>query len=85
MSEEKALTQVNEQRSNLDHRKIKLNTPEFLIRKHATKLGLRAKIDANGIECIYDRHQKGSWQNQVENCTSFDCPLHPTRPTSEGA
>jgi len=96
MSKEKAPTQVNEQRLNLDLCKIKFSTPEeagkagmnnhdLLIRKHASKPGLRGKIDAKCIECIYDPYQSGSWRIQVEKCSSLTCPLYSVRPKSGGA
>ena len=31
-------------------------------------------------ECIYDPIAKGSWRKQVENCTSYTCPLYEVRP-----
>jgi len=45
---------------------------------------LRAKIDAKCSSCIYDSHAEGSWRKQVENCTSYDCPLYPVRPMTTG-
>lgn len=41
---------------------------------------LRGSIDAKCAECIYDPIGDGSWRLQVENCTSFACPLYPVRP-----
>lgn len=32
-------------------------------------------------ECIYDPYQKGTWREQVRDCRSTGCPLHPFRPT----
>jgi hypothetical protein len=58
---------------------------QSLIDKRARKTGLRGKIDAKCIECIYDPYQSGSWRNQVEKCTSVDCPLFAVRPKSGGA
>ncbi len=54
-----------------------------LIAKMVKKRGLRAKIDANCIDCTYDPKDKGSWRKQVQNCTIFTCPLHSVRPTSK--
>jgi hypothetical protein len=53
-----------------------------LISKMASKAGLRGKIDAKCIECIYDPYCAGTWRKQVEECTSLACPIYPVRPTS---
>ena len=50
-----------------------------LIIKHAGKPGLRGKIDAKCIECIFDPYQRGSWRSQVEKCTCTSCPVHDIR------
>jgi hypothetical protein len=42
----------------------------------------RGRIDAKCVECIYDPLGSGSLRFQVENCTSFDCPLHNIRATT---
>ena len=87
MTNEKAPTHNNEQRLYLDLRNINFSTAEntekssmgyrdFLIDKHASKAGLRGKIDAQCIECIHDPYQLGSWRKQVENCTSYAGPLY---------
>ena len=48
------------------------------------KPGLRGKIDAKCCECIYDPiGGPGTWKQQVEACTSYDCPLYTVRPKSE--
>ena len=52
------------------------------IQKRANKPSLRAKINAKCSECIYDPYAEGSWRKQVENCTSYKCPLFKVRPTS---
>ena len=57
---------------------------EILLDRMAKKAGLRAKIDAKCIECIYDPYRAGTWRKQVENCTSLGCPLYPVRPQSKG-
>jgi hypothetical protein len=41
---------------------------------------LRGSIDAKCAECIYDPIDDGSWRLQVENCTSYACPLYSVRP-----
>ena len=44
---------------------------------------LRAAIDAKCRDCIYDAHGgSGTWREQVEACSSANCPLHPLRPIS---
>ncbi len=54
-----------------------------LIHKHTSKAGLRGKLDAKCIECIYDPVSLGSWRLQVDKCSSRGCPLHPVRATSK--
>lgn len=47
------------------------------------RLSLRAAIDAKCKSCIYDPGSgNGAWREQVEACTSSNCPLHPLRPVS---
>lgn len=53
-----------------------------LIEKHAGKPGLRGKIDAKCIDCIYDPLAQGKWREQVSNCTSPECPLYSVRAKS---
>ena len=44
---------------------------------------LRAAIDAKCKSCIYDPGSgNGSWREQVQACSSANCPLHPLRPLS---
>ena len=64
---------------------IKILRDEYLqklIDRMVGKPGLRGKIDAKCIDCIYDPLQKGSWRYQVEECTSPTCPLFNVRPTT---
>lgn len=57
---------------------------EFLINKQASKPGMRGKINAKCIECIYDPISgNGSWKQQIEACTSPKCPLYSVRPKSK--
>ena len=56
---------------------------QSVIHRLVKKGGLRAKIDAKCCECIYDPYAEGTWRKQVENCTSFTCPLYEVRPKSE--
>lgn len=43
---------------------------------------LRAAIDAMCKRCIYDPGAHGNWREQVSECSSTGCPLHPLRPIS---
>ena len=44
---------------------------------------LRAAVNAKCRSCIYDPGSgNGTWREQVEACTSGNCPLHPFRPIS---
>lgn len=46
--------------------------------------GLRGRVNAKCVECIYDPHMgNGTWRQQVEDCTSLRCPLWEIRPKSE--
>ncbi len=54
-----------------------------LINKHKNTNGLRGKINAKCAECIYDSFQPGNWRQQVEACTSPNCPLYEVRPVSK--
>ena len=53
-----------------------------LIDKHAKKTGLRGKVDAFCIHCIFDPYAEGSWRKQVTECTANNCPLYSVRPLS---
>jgi len=58
---------------------------EELISREANKPGMRGKVNAKCIECIYDDiGGNGTWRNQVENCASDSCPLYSIRPKSSG-
>ena len=41
---------------------------------------LRSAINAQFKDCIYDASGKGTWRQQVEACTSYNCPLYDVRP-----
>ena len=46
-----------------------------------SKVSLRGAINSKCRECIYDPvGGSGTWRQQVEQCTSFSCPLWPIRP-----
>lgn len=53
-----------------------------VIAREASKAGLRGKINAKCCECIYDPYSTGTWREQVQACTSKDCPLFSVRPMS---
>ena len=44
---------------------------------------MRAAINAMCRQCIYDPKGSGTWRQQVEACTSPNCPLYPLRPVSK--
>ena len=50
-----------------------------LIAKHSAKAGLRGKVDAHCISCVYDESQTGYWGKQVQGCSVVSCPLFPVR------
>lgn len=57
-----------------------------LIHRESSKAGLRGKINAKCIECIFDADGGGgSWRQQVEECTSVTCPLFSVRPVSSSS
>jgi hypothetical protein len=56
-----------------------------VITRQAGKPGLRGKVNAKCVECIFDPiGGGGNWRQQVEACTSVTCPLFLIRPTSAG-
>jgi hypothetical protein len=49
--------------------------------KRLGRLSLRSAIDAMCRYCIYDPGGgNGTWREQVQACSSANCPLHPVRP-----
>jgi hypothetical protein len=47
----------------------------------SSRLSLRAAINAMCRSCLYDPgNGNGGWREQVEVCSSSNCPLHPVRP-----
>ncbi len=46
------------------------------------KLNKTQAIAAKCKECIYDPGSPGTWKAQVEECTSYSCPLYSHRPKS---
>ena len=55
-----------------------------LIAREAGKAGLRGRINAKCIECIYDPYSPGSgnWRQQIMACMDTGCPLYDVRPVS---
>ena len=53
-----------------------------IIKRESKKAGYKGKIRAFCCHCIFDAYQTGSWLEQVENCTSLNCPLYSVRPTT---
>lgn len=63
---------------------------EELIAKHSAKAGLRGKVDAYCIYCVYEQGNGGTWVQQVSECTVNHCPLYTVRkgarsPIKEGS
>ena len=59
------------------------NRQAELIAEQMAKPGMRGKINAKCIECIYVQGEGGgSWRAQVEACTATSCPLFHVRPVS---
>jgi hypothetical protein len=56
-----------------------MNRRDALIDKHQSKAGLRGKIDAMCISCVYEEGQGGTWAQQIEACTVTKCPLFSVR------
>lgn len=60
---------------------------EQVIQQEIKKGGFRGRINAFCASCIYDPYSKGTWLEQVANCTSNGtknstlCPLYEVRPT----
>ena len=42
-------------------------------------MSLRKAIDIKCKDCIYHRHDAGTWRKQVALCESKSCPLWPVR------
>ena len=44
---------------------------------------LRKAINEMCKQCIYDPYSRGTWLQQVRECSTDICPLHPVRPGLE--
>jgi hypothetical protein len=64
--------------SNVDYK-------QELLDKQSNKTGLRGKINANCIDCVYDPIEAGSWRKQVGNCCGYSCSLYSVHPTTLNA
>ena len=51
-----------------------------LINRLTSKAGLRGKVDAICVECVYDPCEDGTWRLQVANCACKSCPLYTSSP-----
>lgn len=47
--------------------------------------GLRARVDAHCVSCVYDEMVPGTWRQQVEECQVTLCALWEVRPRSSGS
>lgn len=51
------------------------------VRLRVSRPSLRTAIDAMCRSCIYDPEWgNGTWREQVQGCSSANCPLHAVRP-----
>lgn len=41
--------------------------------------GLRARVDAHCVSCIYDETEEGTWRQQVQACVVYSCPIWDVR------
>ena len=55
------------------------------IARQLSKPGLRGAVSVKCIDCIYDPLDKGTWRDQVDQCTSHACPLYQYRPQRKEA
>ena len=56
-----------------------MNRRQELIDRLSSKPGLRGRVDAHCVSCVYEEGQGGSWRQQVQACTVTECPLYPVR------
>lgn len=62
---------------------MELDQKTKLINRLTSRKGLRSRINAKCIDCVYESSNGGgSWRKQVELCTVTKCPLWDVRPTS---
>ena len=66
-----------------EHPAKKVGPPPKDQRVGAPKPSLRKAINGMCKACIYDpQNGNGTWRQQIDACTSFDCPLYVVRPKS---
>ena len=53
---------------------------ERIVKKESSRPGYKGAVTAFCCHCIFDPYQQGTWLQQIEACTSWDCPLFPVRP-----
>ena len=53
-----------------------------LIERLKNKAGLRGRVDAHCVQCVYDPAVEGTWRQQVEACEVLGCPLWEVRARS---
>ncbi len=72
------MTTNNSTVNDIDYQRNKV------INREKAKPGLRGRINAMCATCIYDPFgSTGTWRQQTEECTSYNCPLYDIRPVSE--
>ena len=71
-------------RQTLNNPKRRRTPEEIITQLLSGTPGLRARIDANCVSCVYDEIAPGNWRQQVEGCQLTECPMHPVRPRSTG-
>lgn len=52
---------------------------EVILDRLLSKKGLRPRIDANCVNCIYESSFVASWRSQIEDCTDCVCVFHEVR------
>ena len=50
-----------------------------IISRLLLKPGIRPRIDAHCVQCIYDEQATGSYKQQVWGCLVNQCVFHPVR------
>jgi len=64
---------------------LDMDMRDKVIQREKSKVGLRGRINAFCAHCIYDPIAgNGTWREQIEKCTSYDCPLYEVRPHKRG-
>lgn len=56
-----------------------------LFERMKSRPGVRGKINAMCLSCIYDSATPGTWRQQTEGCTVKSCALYEIRPRSKAA